>query len=302
MKRLLILVATFLLVLGFTTQALAQEWTFFDWADLRGLDITFDKIELFIHSGDQTFVCPAFEDPQDPGGSPMDWEGGLINPSYVLATGTATQAVGWTDHYSGPQSETFTLTLLAWSGGTFVFGGDCDWNGSSYSCPTYWTTEGADPHPGVYDRTEEWSRQDWANLIPLDLTFDNMELFIIDGNQTYVDPGVDNFRDRYNVPNDWNGVICNPTYCLATGSATQYVRWFDHMSGPMSETFTLTALFRLEGNFVLGQDATWNGCDGYVQSQWWTEGEDPHPDAYNRDGCSVPTTEASWGQVKALYR
>ena len=133
MRKLTILAATLLLILGFMSQALAQEWTFFDWADLRPLGITFDKIEMFIHNGNQTFVCPAFEDPQDPSGSPMDWEGGLINPHYVRATGVATQAVGWTDHYSGPQSETFTLTLIAWQGDTYVFGGDCNWNGSSFT-------------------------------------------------------------------------------------------------------------------------------------------------------------------------
>jgi len=302
MKKLPIILATFLFVLGIVTQASAQEWSEPDWADLRPLGITFDKIELFIHNGNQTFVCPAFEDPHAPGGSPMAWEGGRISPNYILATGTATQAVGWTDHFSGPQSETFTLTLLAWSGGTFVFGGDCDWNGSSYSCPTYWTDPGDDPHPGVYDRTEEWSQQDWANLIPLALTFDQMELFITVGNQTYVDPGVDNFRDQFNVPNGWSGTLCNPTHCLTGGPATQYVRWFDHLSGPRSETFTLTGLFWLNGVFVLGQDATWNGCDGWTQSQWWTEGDDPHPNAYDRTGCSVATKETTWGQVKALYR
>jgi hypothetical protein len=153
MKTQPLLVATFLLVLSIMTQALAQEWTFSNYADLRPLHITFDKIELFIHGGDQTFVSPAFENPHDPGGNPMSWASGLVNPNYVLATGTATQAVGWTDHYSGPQSEPFTLTLLAWFEGTLVFGGDCNWNGSSYSCPTYWTNPGGDPHPDVYDRT-----------------------------------------------------------------------------------------------------------------------------------------------------
>jgi hypothetical protein len=302
MKRLSSLVLVFLLVLGFTAQAMAQEWSEPDWADLRPLTITFDKIELFIHSGAQTFVCPPFENPHAPDSSPMDWVGGIINSNYILATGTATQAVGWTDYFSGPQSETFTLTLLAYSGATLVFGGDCDWDGSSYSCPSYWTDAGSDPHPGIYDRTAEWSRQDWANLIPLDLTFDKMELFISDGSQTFVDPGIDDFRDQTNTPNDWQGVICNPAYCTAWGSATQYVRWFDHMSGPRSNTFTLTGLFWLEGVFVLGQDVAWNGCDGYVQSQWWTEWSDPHYNVYDRSGCSVSTEEASWGKVKALYR
>jgi hypothetical protein len=303
MKTLSVVVATFVLTLSIMTPAMAQEWTHFNWADLRPLGITFDKIELFIHNGNQTFVCPAFEDPQDPSGNPMDWEGGLINPNYVRATGTATQAVGWTDHYSGPQGETFTLTLLAWSGDTFVFGGDCNWTGSSYSCPIWWTDPGADPHPDVYDRTEQYSIQDWANLIPLGLTFDVMELFIIAGNQTYVEPGVDDFRDQYNMPNGWGGELCNPTHCLAIGPATQYVRWFDHMSGPRPETYTLTALFWLDGTFVLGQDAFWNGCDGWTNSPWWTDpGNDPHPDVYDRSGCTISTKEATWGQVKALYR
>ena len=114
MKKLLVCLSVALWIVGISATATADEWSSFDWGDLRPLHITFDKIELFIHSGDQTFVCPAFEDPEDPSGNPMAWEGGLINPNYVLATGVSTQAVGWTDHFSGPQSEPFTMTFLAY--------------------------------------------------------------------------------------------------------------------------------------------------------------------------------------------
>jgi hypothetical protein len=302
MKKLLMFTSTIVLVVGFTTQVLAQEWSEPNWADLRLLNITFDKIELFVYDGNQTFVCPAFEDPHDPSSNPMAWEGNLVNPGYILATGTATQAVGWTDHFSGPQSEPFTMTLLAWSGGTYVFGGDAYWNGSSYDSGPYWTDPGDDPHPGVYDRTEEWSQQDWANLIPLALSFDKMELFITDGNQTYVNPGADDFRDQYNVPNAWSAVLCHANYVLAIGPTTQYVRWFDHLSGPWHETFTLTGIFWLDDTFVLGQDAVWNGCDGWTQLPYWTDpGDDPHPGAYDRT-CTVPNNETTWGRVKAMYR
>ena len=284
--------AMLLLIFGITSQASAQEWSHSDYLDLRP-SISFDKIELFIHSGNQSFVCPAFEDPHDPYLDPMDWEGGLINPHYVLATGTSTKAVGWTDHFSGPDSVGFTLTLIAWSGESYVFGGDCIWNPTlgDYDCPTYWLVPGDDPHPELYDRTEEWSFQDWANLIPLDLTFDKMELFIIAGNQTYVAPGVDNLRDQYNDPNGWSGELMNPVYCLASGPATQYVRWFDHFSGPRPEPYTLTALFWLGETFVLGQNAYWNGCEGWTSGDYWLdEGEDPNdPGDYDRrKACGIP--------------
>jgi hypothetical protein len=129
-----------------------------------------------------------------------------------------------------------------------------------------------------------------------------MELFIIDGDQSFVTPGVSNFLDQNNMSNGWSGLLCHPDYARATGPATQYVRWFDHLSGPRPDTFTMTGLFWLDDEFVLGQDAVWNGCDGWTQSDWWTDpADDPHPGVYDR-ACTVAVEETTWGQIKELYR
>ncbi len=292
MKRIPILMATLLLIVGISMHASAQECTLQNWINLIPYGVDFDTVELFIIDGNQTYICPGVDEIQGEGGATIDWSGGLINSTYSRLSGSTTQYVAWKDHFSGPPSETFTFTMLIWDGETLAFGVDYLVTNCVYGDATaVWQGAENDPHPDAYDRTEEWSIQDWANLIPLDLSFDKVELFIIDGGQSYVDPGVDNFRDQYNDPNDWSGELMNPFYCLATGPETQYVRWFDHMSGPRPESYTLTGLLWLGETFVLGQNAYWNGCDGWTSSAYWLdEGDDPNdPGLYDRRrACEIP--------------
>lgn len=90
-----------------------------------------DKMEAFIISGNTDFESPGVTNLW-----PLSWSATLVNPDYLLVTGTPIvidNGLYWNETYTAAMSEPFMIDHLLWNGSSFIVGWRNNWDGTGWN-------------------------------------------------------------------------------------------------------------------------------------------------------------------------